>query len=451
MSAAPASSAPRPAHEIPRAGVLVMLRQLVGGRRERVDMLSGLRDLHTRYGEVVQQVAGPLRFVNLFGPEANRHVLLDRDRMFSAERPWTAIMGRIFPGGLLLKDGAEHRHHRKIMHTAFRRSALREYGDRMNPMIEQRLDDWAARRDLLAFPAFKELTLDMAASIFLGEDLGPGTRTMNQAFEDLVAASMSRVRLPLPGLEFHRGLKAREFMKGFLGDRIDKKRSGDGPDMFTRLCHAETEEGHRFSDREIVDHMIFLMMAAHDTTTSTLCSMVYELARHPEWQDRVRAECEAFGKETVGFEDIDGFRELTWVMKETLRRYPPLPVIPRVAQEDFVFGGYEIPKNAMVVVAPIHTHHMPEWWSDPFRFDPERFAPERAEDAAHSHVWAPFGGGPHHCLGFRFAEVQIKAILHQMLRRFRWSVEPGYTMPVQQAPISKPMDGLPIRLDPLLA
>jgi cytochrome P450 len=451
MSAVPTSPAPRPAREIPNAGVRVMLRGLLGGRRERIDMLSGLRELYDRHGDVVQQVAGPLRFVNLFGPDANRLVLLDRDRIFSAQRPWTAIMGRIFPGGLLLRDGAEHRHHRKIMHTAFRRAALREYGDRMNEMIEERLGAWAGQRELLAFPAFKELTLDMAASIFLGEDLGPTTRSMNRAFEDLVAASMSRLRLPIPGLEFHRGLKARQFMKEFLRDRIGKKRAGDGPDMFTRLCHAETEEGDRLEDAEVVDHMIFLMMAAHDTTTSTLCSLTYELARHPDWQDRVRVECEGLGKDFVGFEDVDSFRELTWVMKETLRRYPPLPVIPRVSQADFEFGGYTIPKNAMVVISPIHTHHMPEWWSDPFRFDPERFAPERAEDARHGHSWVPFGGGPHHCLGFRFAELQIKAILHQMVRRFRWSVEPGYTMPVQQAPISKPMDGLPLRVDPLFA
>ncbi|MDX1649323.1 MAG: cytochrome P450, partial [Myxococcota bacterium] len=133
----------------------------------------------------------------------------------------------------------------------------------------------------------------------------------------------------------------------------------------------------------------------------------------------------------------------------TMRRYPPLPVIPRMATADFEWAGYEIPAGSMVVVSPIHTHHMPEWWSDPFRFDPERFAPERAEDARHGHAWVPFGGGPHHCLGFRFAELQIKAILHQMVRRFRWSVAPGYTMPVQQAPISKPMDGLPLRVDPL--
>ena len=101
----------------------------------------------------------------------------------------------------------------------------------------------------------------------------------------------------------------------------------------------------------------------------------------------------------------------------------------------------------MVVVSPIHTHHMPEWFPAPRRFDPERFAPERAEDQRHTHAWIPFGGGPHHCIGLRFAETQVKAIMHQLVRRYRWSVPAGYRMPVQQAPISKPRDGLPVRFE----
>jgi cytochrome P450 len=124
-------------------------------------------------------------------------------------------------------------------------------------------------------------------------------------------------------------------------------------------------------------------------------------------------------------------------------------VIPRIATDDFEYEGYRIESGAMVVVSPIRTHHMEEWWTEPFRFDPERFSPERAEDERHTHAWIPFGGGPHLCLGLRFAEMQIKAIMHQLVQRYRWSVPEGYSMPVQQAPISKPLDGLPIKFEAL--
>lgn len=445
-----AASPLRPPQEIPRPGALEVLRGILTGGGGRVDMLSRLQRQHDAHGTVVMLRLGAMRMVNLFGPDANRLVLLDRDRIFSARRPWHAIMGRIFPRGLLLRDGDDHKHHRKIMHLPFKRPALREYADRLNPMVEAALDGWAregSRR--LMFPSFKELTLDMAACLFVGVELGHATRRMNQAFEDMVAASMSRLRLRLPGLEFERGLRGREFMMRFLGDLVAQKRSGDGSDLFSRLCHAETEEGDRFADDEVIDHMIFLMMAAHDTTTSTLCSMTYELARHPVWQERVREESRALGQTELGFDDLERLPALGWAMQETLRRYPPLPVIPRVATEDFGFAGYRIPAGAMVVISPIHTHHMREWWPDPSRFDPERFAPQRAEHERHTHCWVPFGGGPHHCLGRRFAELQIKVVMHQILQRFRFEVPDGYRMPVQQAPISKPRDGLPVTLSAL--
>jgi cytochrome P450 len=426
------------------------VRAVFGGRRERIDMLSRLQQLYDRHGPVVAQRAGPFKMINLFGPDANRQVLVDRDKIFSSRQPWMMIMGRIFPNGLLLRDGEEHKRHRKIMHEAFTRPALRDYLERMNPMIERGLAGWGERQaPFLAFRGYKVLTLDIAASIFLGVELGPETTRMNHVFEDLVAASMSFLRLRIPGTEFYRGLKGREFMVDYFARMIPARRAAPAADMLSRLCRAESEEGARFTDQDVIDHMTFLMMAAHDTTTSTLTSMTYELARHRDWQERLREESLALGKPHIEFDDVDRLDGLTWVMKETLRRYPPLPVIPRVATQDFEFGGYVVPAGWMVVVSPIHTHHMEEWWPDPYRWDPERFTPARAEDERHTHSWVPFGGGPHLCIGLRFAEVQVKAVLHQLLRRYRWSVADDYRMPVQQAPISKPIDGLPIALSPL--
>ncbi len=434
--------------EIPRIGLKAAIQALLSQGGGRINMLSTLQEAHQRLGPVAGQQAGPFLLVHLFGPDANRFVLLDKDNLFSARRPWMQIMGKIFPNGLLLRDGAEHKQHRKIMYEAFKRTPLHDYGGRMGPMIEAGISEWGgASRS--AFASYKKLTLTMAAAIFVGAEIGSDTGLMNKAFEDMVAASMSRIRLRIPGLEFYRGLKGREFMLDYLRRLMPAKRATATSDMFSRLCHAVSEDGDRFNDADILDHMVFLMMAAHDTTTSSLTSMTYELGRHPEWQERVRAESQALGKPYVEFEDVERLPTLTLVMKETLRRYPPLPVIPRIATRDFEWEGCRIPEGAMVVVSPIHTHHMPEWWPEPLRFDPERFSPARAEDEKHTHSWVPFGGGHHLCLGFKFAELQIKAVMHQLVSRYRWTIPAEYRMPVQQAPISKPLDGLPLRFDRL--
>jgi len=415
-------------------------------------MLGVVSERFQRHGPVVRQAQGPMRMVNLFGPDANRLVLLDRDEIFSAKGAWDLIMGRIFSNGLLLRDGDDHRHHRRLMREAFRTPALESYLEQMNPLVDAALARWAdAGESILAFERIKKMTLDLACRIFLGMELGGETERLNRAFEATVAASMSILRLPIPGLEFNRGLQARKHMIEQFSKIIPERRRSDGSDIFTRLCHAVDEEGRKLADQEIIDHMIFLMMAAHDTTTSTLTSLLYELAANPDWQERVRDEVRGFDAPVIGYDDLLHVPQTIAVIQETLRRYPPLSTIPRVCTERFEWNGCDIPAGVMVVIYPIHTHHMEAWWRQPFRFDPERFGPGREEHKRHSHSYVPFGGGNHMCLGLRFAELQIKAVLFQLVQRYRWSVSPGYRMPVQQAPISKPRDGLPLTLQRLRA
>ena len=430
---------------IPRAGPFEWMLRALQVRNKTLELTERM---YARYGPVVMTSLGFLKQVNLFGPDANKFVMLDRDGNLSAKGAWDLIMGRIFSNGLLLMDGDEHRFHRRIMQQAFSIPALESYVERMSPRITDGILDWHQHGPgFRAYPAFKTLTLDLAASVFLGAELGPVTRHLNRAFEDTVAASMSILRLPIPGLEFQRGLAGREWMIEFFRSLLPEKRVSSGSDMLSRLCHARSDEGRFFTDAEIIDHMIFLMMAAHDTTTSTLTSMVYELGRRPEWQERLREESRALRSPLLACSEMERVPALGWVMQETLRRYPPLSTVPRLSIREFDYQGYRMPARAMIVVYPIHTHHMKEWWSDPYAFDPERFSEARAEHRRHSHSWVPFSGGAHTCIGLRFAELQIKSILHQLLLRFRWSVPEGYQMPVQQAPISKPRDGLPVRFE----
>ncbi|MBW2726853.1 MAG: cytochrome P450, partial [Deltaproteobacteria bacterium] len=256
--------------ELPKLGAVDIFQRLMHASQERNDMLSGLRRSHEKYGEAVATNLPGMKMVNLFGPDANRFVLLDQERIFSARKPWMMIMGKIFPNGLLLLDGDEHKLNRKVMHTAFTRPALRGYTERMNTIVAEEIPDWhRSGKSFEAFPHVKQLTLTMAARIFFGIELGAEMQLLNRAMESLVAASMSRVRLKIPGLEFYRGLKAREFMIQFIGEMIPERRQGESSDIFSRLCRTVTDEGERFDDQQIIDHMSFLMMAAHDTTTST--------------------------------------------------------------------------------------------------------------------------------------------------------------------------------------
>ncbi len=386
--------------------------------------------------------------VTLLGPDANQFVLHDRDGNFSSRGGWAYFIDAVFPGAIMAMDDPRHRAHRRIMQVAFRRSAMERYVADMGPVIDELVGAWQPGR-LKFFPQVKALTLNIAARVFMGMALGHEANRMNQAFIDTVQASLALVRKPLPPFAMWRGVRGRRLLVDLMRQQLPAKRAVEGADLFSQLCHARGEDGEVFTDDEVINHMIFLMMAAHDTTTSALTTMVYCLAREPQWQQRLREHALALPDDHLRFAQLAGCESTEWVMKESLRMYPPLTSIPRRAARDCEFGGYRIPSGTPVGVSPIHTHHMATLWTDPHRFDPERFGPERAEHKRHAYGYLPFGGGAHLCIGQHFADMEVKSVMHQLLRRFRFSVPQGYRMPYQLVPIAKPRDGLPVMLDRL--
>ncbi|MGO9934499.1 MAG: cytochrome P450 [Steroidobacteraceae bacterium] len=417
-------------------------------RNDLVGYLMRLEKVHGPVWRTPMGIGGSI--ISMLGPDALEFVLKNRDGAFSSARGWHPFIGKVFPGAIMAMDGDEHRYQRRIMQVAFRKSALRAYLTQMGPAIEFGIGAWLGAEDRSAtrqmYPLLKQLTLDLAASVFMGVELGRNAKELNRAFVATVAASLAFFRAPIPGLKMWRGVRGREVLVNRFRALLPDKRATHSDDFFSEFCHAQSEQGERFTDQEIIDHMIFLMMAAHDTTSSSLTTMMYLLALHPQWQERLRAAALALGKARLEHDDLDQLEELSWTMREALRLTPPLTSMPRMCVKDTEFQGYRIPAGTMVGIYPMHVHYMPSLWSNPESFDPERFSAARQEDKRHAFAWVPFGGGAHVCIGQHFATLQVKAIMHQLLLRYRWSIAPGYTMPYQLVPIAKPRDGLPVTL-----
>jgi cytochrome P450 len=191
--------------------------------------------------------------------------------------------------------------------------------------------------------------------------------------------------------------------------------------------------------------MIFLMMAAHDTSTITTSTMLQYLGQHPQWQERCRAEALALGPEPT-LAELEGLQAVDRVMKEALRLRAPVPILVRKTVKETVVQGYRIPADSNIMVGVQWSHLMEEHWTNPMDFDPERFSPERREDKSHRYAWEPFGGGVHKCIGLYFAGMEVKAILHRLLRNYRWTVDPGYVAPLDYHSLPFPKDGQPIDL-----
>jgi cytochrome P450 len=399
-----------------------------------------------RFGPVAWVGGMGAKIVTANGPDAIEEVLTNRDGAFSNEAGWNYIIGPFFKRGVMLMDFEEHRHHRRIMQAAFKHERLVSYLESLNPAIADGLARWQPRDGFRLYRNAKQLTLDLATSVFVGDKSGSEADRINKAFVDCVIGGGTFLRTDVPGGRWHRGLRGRRVLEEYFRALLPAKRAGDAEDLFSVLCRAEDEDGNRFSDEDIVNHMIFVLMAAHDTSTATLSWMSYFLGRYPEWQVRLREECRALGKPAISFEDLDKLPMMDLVFKETLRYWGPVGVLFRMATKDTELQGHYIPAGTMISVGLFASMRMEPWWSEPDRFDPMRFSEERREDLSHKYAWVPFGGNVHKCIGMHFGGMEVKAILHQMLLRYVWTIRPGYDPPVAPATGPIPADGLPINL-----
>jgi cytochrome P450 len=218
-----------------------------------------------RYGPVYRSHAFGQSNVSLLGPDANEFVLLDSQKLFSSMFGWSVLLGRLFPRGLMLLDFDEHRLHRRALSVAFKSGPMQSYLGQLNAGIAKGLAQWPCGREFKFYPAVKQLTLDLAATSFLGEELGPELEAVKRAFIAMVAASVAVIRAPLPGTQMGRGVRGRALIVDYFNRQIPLRRERGGDDLFSQLCRATWEDGSLLSNADIVDHMSFLMMAAHDT------------------------------------------------------------------------------------------------------------------------------------------------------------------------------------------
>ncbi|GAA3952490.1 cytochrome P450 [Gordonia caeni] len=421
-----------------RNGVLEVLSM----RRDPFEFADRRRE---QYGEIFAMNALGARMVTARGAAAASEILMNKDRAFANAPAWSYFIGPFFNRGIMLLDFDEHRHHRHIMQQAFAPKKLHGYFEEMQPVIIDRVAKFPTGQVKL-FEQFKELTLDVALEIFLGMELSKDEADrLNKAFIETVRAGVALVRKPVPGGRWWKGIRSRKILEEFFYEHIDAKRATETPDLFSVLCHAESDDGDTFTDEDVVNHMIFVLMAAHDTSTITMTQMAYRMAEHPKWQAAARAQSMDLGP-TLTYDDLGEMTVLDSVMKESLRMCPPVPAQPRMAIKDTQVLGHYIPEGTMVVIPQMANHRDPAYFTDPDTFDPDRFSPERAEDKGHRMAWMPFGGGVHKCIGLYFGQMEIKTIMHNLLRDYEWFVPAGYRLPMDYSALPVPKDKLPVTL-----
>jgi cytochrome P450 len=200
------------------------------------------------------------------------------------------------------------------------------------------------------------------------------------------------------------------------------------------------------SDTQLRDEVLTLLVAGHETTATALSWTFTLLSRHPDVRRRLEDEVDRkLSAELPGAEDAKALPFTRQVVDESLRLYPAVWGIARVAKDWDAVGGFELPPGSVLYLNPWATHRHPDFWPNPEGFDPERFAPEAAA-ARHRFAYFPFAGGPRVCIGNNLALLEAVLILAMVSRRYRVDLVPGHPVEPQATITTRPRHGILVTL-----
>ena len=413
-----------------------------------------LLDAYARHGPIFSVRILHACGVFLLGPEANHYITVSHADNFRWRDGGLGDLIPLLGDGLLTIDGAYHRRARRIMLPAFHHERIAAAADVMLEEAERATADWATGRRLDLYRFTRTLALRVAQRALFGFDPDASSRELDAAAEferalgfygrDYLLQILRGPRTPWATLQ-----RARHRLDRMLYAEIARRRARGGleerGDLLSLLMAARDEDGSEFTDRELRDQVMTLLFAGHDTTTSTVTFLFYELARNPGARAAVLEELDrVVGERPVQAADLARMPEqLEMAIDETLRLYPPAWIGPRRNVEAFEFAGHRVPAGVPLYYCSWASHHLPDVFDDPEAFRPERFAPE-AKAALPKGAYVPFGGGSRTCIGMRFGQMEIRAIAATILRRFTVELDPGYELSVRQMPTLSPRGGLPV-------
>jgi cytochrome P450 len=419
-------------------------------RRIIADPLSLLLEHERRYGPVftVRLLHEPI--VWAIGAEVNHQILVSDFDAFQWREGRFADLWPLLGDGLLNVDGAYHRDFRMLMLPAFHRDYVEGVSEMMIEEGRAAVERLQEGQEVEVYHWVRALALRIALRGLLGLDATDGREESTaRAFEASLAIHGEPVllqMLPLPRSPVARAIAARRALDALVRGEIEaRRRRGDpGRGVLGLLLAAGDSEGSPLPTDVVRDQAVTLLFAGHDTTTTTFTFLLYELGRNASALAAVEEELDrVVGSGVPAPAQLDGHAlpALERSLKETLRCYPAAWVGPRRTVRDVTLAGVPVPAEIGVHYSSWATHHLPQLYPDPFRFDPDRFLPER-EAALPRGAYIPFGGGSRMCLGKRFGEYELRTLAAVLFTRVRFEPSSSDEPRIVTTPTLGPKGGL---------
>jgi cytochrome P450 len=437
--------------EKPRLPPIVKGYPLIGSffdmLRDPLDFLTGAV---RKYGDVLRVRVGPFCSYLLAHPADIEYVFRDNHRNFIKNKGTRQVLGAVLGQGLVTSEGELWRRQRRLAQPAFHIGAIQKYSTVMVDHSQRMLEHWQPGTTRNVHADMMGLTLEIVAQTLFSATVGDKAGRVRIAVDALMkywagpGAMFSWWKyLPTPGsIRFRRGVRE---LDDIIQVTVAERRAGGlGPeDLLSRLLSARDEDGSGMSDKQLRDEMVTLLLAGHETTAVALSFCFYLLALHPEDDARLAAELDdVLTGERPTIAHIPRLRYTEWVVKETMRLYPPVPSVAREALADCEIGGYHVPKGAQIALLQWVTHRDPRWFGE----DAAEFRPERWDNDLGRRIprcaYFPFADGPRVCIGNHFAMMEAILILATIASRHRLSLVHGYRLRLTPSVTLRPRGGI---------
>ncbi|TDB96779.1 cytochrome P450 [Actinomadura sp. 7K534] len=404
------------------------------------DPLGTYGALGRRYGDAVRVPFGVGRALYVLSrPEYAEHVLVANQANYVKAftyRPLRAVLGE----GLLTSEGETWRRHRRVVQPVFAQRHVVGFGPQIVETAAAAVERWPDGVLLDAAGELRRMTLDIVGRALFGSALAGEAERTGRSLEVLQRGAVAGTFLP--GAAAKRGVYQRvPGLGGALGQldglvqRVIKGSSGG------ELLQLLKERGE-FSEAELHDEVLTLLLAGHETTAASLAWTFVLLSRFPAARERLEQEVDALGREPRA-EDVDRLPWTKAVLEEAMRIYPPAWTIERDALEEDDIAGVRVPAGSTIAVPPYLLHRNVEIWPNPEGFQPERFMGETERSR---YAYLPFGGGRRICVGAGFAMLEAVLVLATVSRTHRLDLAPGIKVPMRAEITLRPAGPVPMRV-----
>ncbi len=355
-----------------------------------------------------------------------KQVLQTEQKKYQKSSLQTVDLAKYIGKGLLTSNGEHWRTHRRMVQPAFHKKKLQGLLQIMHEAIRNELSRIQPNELQDVYPLMGDLAFQVVAtSLFSRNDIQKQMADLKEVTESNQRMLIKEMRQPylnwwykLSGKIGHHlklSKKARAILSQIITERINEP--SDKDDLLDMLLKAQYEDGSSMSEEQLIDEVLILFAAGHETTANALGFTLYLLAKHPEVQEKAYQEISKIDWEKNL--EMEDFRNLGYVkqcIEEGMRLYPPAYYIDRESIAKDEIDGYEIPKNTMLLLAIYELHRDERFWDAPKDYVPERFDPSNKKDF--SDYYFPFGAGPRMCVGNNFAMQEMIITVAEILRNY---------------------------------